>query len=146
MTTIFCTRCSAEVQDVGGFCLLGHPLKASPIGDALDELRAEVDKRFEDVRSELDSIDAHVDLASFDDPPVSAPPPPPPPSLPSPPAPPVALEDDEEDRLDPATLQQSYKKVWAELDPDAEVSADDPIYAFAPAGGMDWGPNRPGWF
>src|SRR5918997_7072000 len=28
MTRVFCNRCAAEVEDAGGFCLLGHRLSA----------------------------------------------------------------------------------------------------------------------
>ena len=67
----FCSQCRAEVEDVGGYCLLGHPLaKAAPDNGSLSSLRAEVDRAFEDAR---------IQVASFVGEASNAPPPPPPP-------------------------------------------------------------------
>ena len=41
MTTRFCPRCDAEVEDTGGYCLLGHPLRAVPLVPTIGELRGE---------------------------------------------------------------------------------------------------------
>ena len=68
MTDRFCPRCVAEVEDVGGFCLLGHPLTEAAPSGSLTELRAEVDRAFENARVQV----AHALGAA-------APPPPPPP-------------------------------------------------------------------
>jgi len=64
----FCPRCNAEVEDVGGFCLLGHPLRVSAPVSSLSELRAEVDLAFEEARVQVAPVLGE------------APPPPPPPS------------------------------------------------------------------
>ena len=68
MSDRFCPRCMAEVEDVGGYCLLGHPLSEAAPSGSLTDLRAEVDRAFEEARVQV----AHVLGAA-------APPPPPPP-------------------------------------------------------------------
>lgn len=55
MTTRFCPGCRTEVQDAGGFCLLGHRLALEPPTASLQELRAEVDGSFEE--ADLGDID-----------------------------------------------------------------------------------------
>ena len=45
-TTRFCPGCRAEVEDTGGFCLLGHRLALDPPVASLKALREEVDKSF----------------------------------------------------------------------------------------------------
>jgi hypothetical protein len=47
MTTRFCPGCEAEVEDTGGFCLLGHRLALEAPVASLKALREEVDKSFE---------------------------------------------------------------------------------------------------
>ena len=49
----FCERCSAEVEDVDGFCLLGHPLPAVQfVGYVLDGDGTVLDEvSFEDERT-----------------------------------------------------------------------------------------------
>lgn len=49
----FCPHCQSEVEDAGGFCLLGHPLRAVAPVASLSELRAEVDRAFEDARVQV---------------------------------------------------------------------------------------------
>ena len=68
MSERFCPRCNAEVEDTGGYCLLGHSLRVSAPADSLAALRAEVDLAFEEARVQV----AHA-LGD------AAPPPPPPP-------------------------------------------------------------------
>ncbi len=71
MAQRFCTQCGTDVEDAGGFCLLGHSLRVSaPADNSLSALRAEVDEAFEEAR-------VLVSAALSADP--SAPPPPPPP-------------------------------------------------------------------
>ena len=67
MSERFCPRCQAQVEDAGGYCLLGHPLRSIAPVASLSELRAEVDLAFEEARVQV----AHA-LGE-------APPPPPPP-------------------------------------------------------------------
>jgi hypothetical protein len=57
MTTRFCPGCRAEVEDTGGFCLLGHRLALEPPVASLSALREEVDSSFDD------SAFASVDFA-----------------------------------------------------------------------------------
>jgi hypothetical protein len=51
-----CPRCGTEVEDVGGYCLLGHPLRLSAPVDSLKELRAEVDRAMIDVKSQVEML------------------------------------------------------------------------------------------
>jgi hypothetical protein len=120
----FCPTCNAEVEELGGFCLLGHPTDApasAPTG-TLKELRDEVERAFEDARLQVAAAMA----------PVTEPaetngngshgviqPPPPPRRTPPPPPPP---------------------QVFDSLRTEAGDSGD-PISAFAPSPRMDWGPN-----
>ena len=55
MTTRYCPHCRAEVENVEGFCLLGHPLKFAAPRDSLAHLRAEVDRAFDDAKVEVAS-------------------------------------------------------------------------------------------
>lgn len=66
MANRFCSACQTDVEDVGGYCLLGHSLRVAAPSDSLKALRDEVDQAFEDARVQV----AH----SL----VGAPPPPPP--------------------------------------------------------------------
>ncbi|MCA1838539.1 MAG: hypothetical protein LC674_07310 [Actinobacteria bacterium] len=109
----FCSTCNSEVEESGGYCLLGHGLALVAPRDSLTALRAEVDQAFEDAR-------AHLTEAL-----VPPPPPPPPASTTPPPASPAPVSD-----------------MWAGLDTIRQPEAADPINSFAPPPRMDWGPNR----
>ena len=52
MVLRFCERCAAEVEDAGGYCLLGHPLRLDPLIPSVAEIRDEVDRAFDEVRAE----------------------------------------------------------------------------------------------
>jgi hypothetical protein len=52
-TTRFCPVCEAEVEAIDGFCMLGHFLKLESVVPEPSELRAEVDRAFEDARAEV---------------------------------------------------------------------------------------------
>jgi hypothetical protein len=108
----FCSTCNSEVEESGGYCMLGHRLTLVAPRDSLTALRAEVDQAFEDARTELVTA-------------LSAPPPPPPPGY----APPV-----------PAT--GDHHGMWDGLDEIHKIDATDPINSFAPPPRMDWGPSR----
>ncbi len=56
MSLRHCPRCRTDVEDVGGFCLLGHPLRLTAPVDSLASLRAEVDKAFEDVEVKVAEV------------------------------------------------------------------------------------------
>lgn len=66
MSDRFCRQCNTQVEDVGGFCLLGHSLREVAPTASLKELRAEVDRAFEEASVQV----AHALT--------EAPPPPPP--------------------------------------------------------------------
>ena len=69
MSERFCAQCNTTVEDAGGFCLLGHSLSEAPSTGSLSELRAEVDRAFEEAR-----VQVAATLGA-------APPPPPPPGF-----------------------------------------------------------------
>ncbi len=119
MTTVrFCPRCRADVEDVGGFCLLGHRLAAAPGEDSLADLRAEVDQAFQKVQAEVDvALGPIASLASEN-----------------------AGDDPRADDELLEEIQVTSKALWAPLEEDVEVSGNDPIVAFAPSPRMDWGP------
>ncbi|MEA2517572.1 MAG: hypothetical protein QOG16_1410 [Actinomycetota bacterium] len=124
MSDRFCPQCQTDVQDVGGFCLLGHPLAVHAPVVSLTALRAEVDKAFEDARVQV----AHA-LGD------AMPPPPPPPGLATVPAPsrtPV-----------PSRTPAPSRTAALEID-TTNGPGTDPITDFAPAPRMDWGPERQG--
>lgn len=125
MTDRFCPQCQAQVEDAGGFCLLGHRMsEAAPTG-SLSDLRAEVDQAFEDAR-----LQVNVMLQG-------TPPAPPAPdaSMPGPattvPALPV-----------PVAVPQTTPAAYATIDRAQPQGPGDPINDFAPAPRMDWGPER----
>jgi hypothetical protein len=58
MTTRFCPGCQAEVQDTGGFCLLGHRLALEAPVASLKALREEVEGSFEGSEHLAEQLDA----------------------------------------------------------------------------------------
>ena len=122
MTTRYCPRCNAEVEDTGGFCLLGHPLKLHAPVDSLAALRAEVDRAFAPAPDPVGAAVARGRVPEEKRAAV-APPPPPPESRPQSPL-----------RHNP----------FDDLSLPADVDGSDPINAFSPAPRMDWGPSRIG--
>lgn len=114
----FCPQCRSEVEDAGGFCLLGHSLRAVAPTDSLAALRAEVDKAFEDARVSVSSTLA---------------------DLPVPPPPPPATGTAVATHAPPPPLRPRF----AIEEPPAGTT--DPITDFAPAPRMDWGPERQGF-
>jgi hypothetical protein len=149
MTTRFCPSCQAEVQDTGGFCLLGHRLALEAPVASLKALREEVEESFEGSEHLADQLDSDPPWEGLPEPVLAsamapaavpfsevptapvrrvAPPPPPPPSPPSvgppPPPPPPVLPPN------PASPAPSG------------YAGADPIADFAPAPRMDWGPAK----
>lgn len=118
MAQRFCHRCSSDVEDAGGFCLLGHRL--TPVFDApppppppvMDDLTAEVTSVFD---AALATIQA---------------------------APPSPSATPEDARPLPSRYVSSLDRTWAELESAPPPSPDDPINTFAPPPRMDWGPQR----
>ena len=56
MTIRYCPRCKTDVEDTGGYCLLGHRLALEPPVASITDLRAEVDRAFEEARLEVASV------------------------------------------------------------------------------------------
>lgn len=56
MAQRFCSRCNAQVEDTGGYCLLGHDLRLEAPVDSLKALRAEVNRTFDEARRELADV------------------------------------------------------------------------------------------
>jgi hypothetical protein len=126
MSTRFCTRCNVEVDDTGGFCILGHSLALQPMTKDLAHLRIELDEAFEQARREATGAPLPAD-----GPRLSPPAPPARPSASAPATPPNELVDG---------IRERAGTIWAALD---EIPPeDDPIAAFAPPPRMDWGPER----
>jgi len=122
MSERYCPKCATEVEDVGGFCLLGHDLRLRPMTESMDDLRAEVDRAFEQARVQVAAVTGEIPLVVGDMP--SVPPPPP-------------LPDDLEEQTKTRMVE-----AWQDFeDEPAGPSASDPITAFAPNTRMDWGPG-----
>jgi hypothetical protein len=125
MNVRFCPRCRADVEDVGGFCLLGHRFAAPVEDDPIADLRSEVDRAFEkvqvDIKAALDLDGLSKDIA-----------------VPVPTTPEPAREDE----LMLEDMEVTSKALWKPLEDLAPASGTDPIAAFAPAPRMDWGPER----
>jgi hypothetical protein len=118
MSERYCPKCQTDVEDVGGFCLLGHDLRLRPAAESMGDLRAEVDRAFEHARVQVAAITGEI-------PGVSTPPPPPPPPLP----------EDLEQRT-----KARMEELWADYE-EEKPSPSDPITQFAPNTRMDWGPG-----
>ncbi|MGH2806787.1 MAG: hypothetical protein ACRDKT_05890 [Actinomycetota bacterium] len=126
----FCPRCRADVEDVGGFCLLGHPLAVPAQDDPIADLRSEVDRAFEKVQVDIDAaLDPLQSLALENERPAVAA---------------VAgraeAEPEAEQMLE--DMQVTSKALWAPLEHEAPLTGNDPIVAFAPSPRMDWGPEK----
>jgi hypothetical protein len=143
MSERYCPKCAAEVEDLGGYCALGHSLMLRPLSEITDlgDLKAEVNKAFAEAESQVASVLASVQAVTGELP--AVPPPPPQASTQAaPPAPPPARYADEFDEYDEEARVRS-QTFWQALDDeDPEPSRTDPITAFAPSPRMDWGPNK----
>lgn len=121
--TRFCPSCHTEVEACDGFCLLGHPLRLEAPTSSISELRAEVDKAFEDARAEIATVlvteipGRPVYAGAVTEPVPSSSPPPPPPA-------------------------SRFESVWQKLEAAEPERSSDPIIAFAPPPRMDWGPRK----
>ena len=129
----FCPRCGSDVEDVGGFCLLGHRFPALPGSDPIAELRAQVDEAFHKVQTDVAAaLDPLAGLARENDAPVPVT------SQASAETAPSVAEDD----LTVERLEVTSKALWQPLEDESPLSGSDPIVAFAPSPRMDWGPER----
>jgi hypothetical protein len=129
MADRYCPSCGTDVEDAGGFCFLGHPLRLRSMTDAetLGDLRAEVNKAFEDVKVQVEEALGQIEINV---------PPPPPGSRTE-----VASAMDSRELDQPDTPVRSYADLWRAFEEEA-AKGEDPITAFAPAPRMDWGPER----
>ena len=129
MARTFCPRCRAEVDDVEGFCLLGHRLPDLPADDPIAELRDAVEAAFNQVEVDLKQLSAvpqNPAAAAPEAPSVFA-------AL----EPSADVEDDLAERM-----VEAKRSVWADLTRDQDLALNDPIAGFAPSPRMDWGPER----
>jgi hypothetical protein len=127
MSVRFCERCRADVEDVGGFCLLGHRLTAPAEADPIADLRSEVDRAFEKVQVDIQAaLDPLKSLALENETPI--------------PAGRVEPEPDGEQMLE--DMQVTSKALWKPLEGETPLAGNDPIVAFAPSPRMDWGPEK----
>ena len=124
----FCPGCATDVEDVGGFCLLGHRFPAAEASDPISELRAQVDEAFQKVETDVAAaLDPLGDLAREND-------------LLTPSVVPAASDPD--DDLTVERLEVTSKALWKPLEDESPLSGTDPIVAFAPSPRMDWGPEK----
>jgi hypothetical protein len=127
----YCSTCAAEVEDAGGYCLLGHRLKPTAPMSSGAEMRDEVDRALGEARQDAAVLAAlGADLAQ---------------AAPGafgegsrPQADGGPSESGHEDPPPPPDIQAT---VWESLEEEVPPSAD-PITAFAPPSRMDWGPER----
>jgi hypothetical protein len=150
----FCPTCRTDVQDVGGFCLLGHSLRLTASTKSLGELRSEVARTFDEATTEVsrvfgdgeESPAAPMDPTGPPSPPSRPPAPPMPPGQPPPPPPPADVPSaparDPAESPEDDFLRRSAT-IWRTLADDVPPPESDPITAFAPPPRMDWGPSRP---
>jgi hypothetical protein len=133
--TRFCPTCGTDVEDVGGFCMLGHSLKVSAPSATLGALRAEVDAAFEEAKLQV----AAVLGASQLNPAPASPAPSPRPAL----EPLRVAEPGPVAKVPPPPPPATIARIDTQpivVPPPANGS--DPITAFSPPPHMDWGPQR----
>ena len=153
MTTRYCHKCAAEVQDHGGYCLLGHSLRLASAVEPLGDLKAEVDAVFEEARTEVASALATAE--SVTEAATSAPVHVPAESHTS-----TAEEtqtgvvatmarewaypepEPVESVEPPSPVVVTRPNVWKALEQEEANDTHDPIAAFAPPPSMDWGPQK----
>ena len=111
----YCRLCDADVEDAGGYCLLGHPLKLDTPIPSVAEMRDEVSRALGEARPEEEASSEMADASAAEAVPEAWTPPPP----------------------------DVRAKVWQPLE-DAVPESADPITAFAPPPRMDWGPEQSG--
>jgi hypothetical protein len=80
-TQRYCPSCRTDVEDVGGFCLLGHRLAHEAPTGGLNELRAEVDRTFEEATAQVAKLLVPAPVPSLVGVAEAAPPPPPRPTV-----------------------------------------------------------------
>lgn len=159
--TRHCTRCDAEVEDTGGYCLLGHPLRFNMETASLDDLKKEVEAAFTSAQDEVrdgfsplleqvESIPAAREpepayAAAVATMPARYAAPPQPQQMatvaaPSAPAP--AAQRTAPPPPPPSREVTKFETLWDNMEGGKELDRQDPINAFAPPPRMDWGPER----
>jgi len=122
-----CPKCRADVEDAGGFCLLGHRLPEAE-SDPTTDLRVEVELAFgrvkEDVAAVLEPVavqqepgDGPAEATVWQQ-----------------------LKEDDEEVAD--DTRATSRKIYEELSDDGPISGTDPIIAFSPSPRAEWGPDR----
>jgi hypothetical protein len=140
--TRFCTTCGTDVEDVGGFCMLGHSLKVSAPAADLSTLRAEVDAAFEEAKLQVAAV---LGSSPPNAGPVAPEPPPRPALEPLRPAgtEPVAAPERPLAKAPPPPPPNGMAQMETHPVVVPPVpNGSDPITAFSPAPTMDWGPRR----
>ena len=161
--TRHCTRCDAEVEDTGGYCLLGHPLRFNMETASLDDLKKEVEAAFTSAQDEvrdgfsplLDDVEAAPVSAREPEPAYAAAVATMPARYAAPPAPqaqamapmaapaPAPMQPQRMAPPPPPTRKVSkFETLWDNMEGGKELDRQDPINAFAPPPRMDWGPER----
>ena len=133
MSLRFCSRCRADVEDVGGYCLLGHPLPQDA-ADPISDLRAEVDKAFEKIKIEI-PVTGMASAFKSAGAPAQA-------SVGASLEPYDELRGTDEDLVE--EMAQTRTDYWSQLRDEVDVSVprDDPILSFSPSPRMEWGPEK----
>lgn len=167
VTTAHCPTCEATVETIDGSCLLGHPVGER---SRLDELRAEIEKAFDDASREVAAVltgeipavpssartdhnaspvsnrDQQVRIDTPVQRHVRVP-------TPVPAAPPTTFQSTIPAAGVPTTFQAEPASAQAPPPPPGRLDVagmwakanapgnDDPINAFAPAPRADWGPD-----
>ena len=156
--TRHCNRCDAEVEDTGGYCLLGHPLRLSMDTASLADLKDEVNAAFESAQEEareaftplLEQVETAPAAALAPEPAFAAAVATMPARYAAPvmePAPttPVAVREPRRSTPPPPPPPQrektKFEALWEGMEGGA-LDRQDPINAFAPPPSMDWGPER----
>ncbi len=124
MEVRFCGACGTDVEEVGGACPRGHRLRLEPGPPSLADLRAQVDRAFEEARLQVaEALGAPRGAA-----------------LPVPEGPPVPVRP-----VARTSPRPPAPAVWRALESISETeSPGDPIAAFSPGSRMDWGPEESG--
>ena len=126
MTLKHCPRCRADVEDAGGFCLLGHRLPVAT-EDPISDLKAEVDQAFKKVQLDISSVFEEEPEAPVQTPSSS---------------PSDVYEQLKSDDEVVGELVENRRDVWRQLSEDDPVERNDPILSFSPSPRMEWGPGK----
>jgi hypothetical protein len=132
MTLRYCSRCAGEVEDAGGFCLLGHRLSLEPLIPPLAQMRGEVARALGAPRVEVLGADgvpkaadpyrmaaerARIEISG---------------------TPGTERQASASREADP----QRSPTVWEVLQEAISDPPEDPMAAFSPPSRMDWGPQE----